>query len=415
MKRLICLIALLSGMAFAQADGPGGATNGTVPNKCGRGSNPCTVANALTVGTTLTVSGLATFSGGALVGAGTPNEGTTGTDLNGTAEFVNTGGVGQLKKCATSKRYCFLVVKETSCAGGTGCTTGNAYVNGAFTESDTFSNTAVAFNWFKGSTTAAGQVEDTGVANTSACPVGITCLGFALTAGSGAQTVVRLSPITQVPAVSTSVAGLAPQGDNNASHFLNGQLGWTTPAGGSSVLDDCSNGACLSGTVANISNTATETTVYSYTVPANTLTANSNHGCIATTIYGTFLNNSGSAITYDVKVKLGAGPTTLIDTGNSGSMSASGSARMVNYEVLVCGNGTNASQTSSLFVNSFTPVNAATTGTGAWATSAIIGGFVGAASALDSTTTQALAITVKLSSGTSTVTFTVDHVETVVR
>jgi hypothetical protein len=151
-----------------------------------------------------TVAGSESVAGSLFVGAGTPNEGTTGTDLNGTAEFVNTAGVVQLKACATSKRYCFLVVKESSCGGGTGCTTGNAWVQGAFTETDTFSNTAVVGNWFKGSTTAAKQVEDTGTANTSACPTGVTCLGYAMTAGSGAQTVVRTAPGRELRSPSTA-------------------------------------------------------------------------------------------------------------------------------------------------------------------------------------------------------------------
>jgi len=213
MKRLICLIALLSGMAFAQADGPGGATNGTVPNKCGRGSNPCTVANALTV------SGLATLSGGALVGAGTPNEGTTGTDLNGTAEFVNVAGVGYLKACATTSRYCFLVVKETSCAGGTGCTTGNAYVNGAFTEAMTFSNTSVVGNWTVQSTANAKQVMDSGVPNTQPCPS--TCLGFALTAGTSSQTVVVLSPIQGTAVVVTTSTPITVSSLYTSAYYFN--------------------------------------------------------------------------------------------------------------------------------------------------------------------------------------------------
>jgi hypothetical protein len=176
----------------------------------------------LVVPGTSTIAGSESVAGSLFVGAGTPNEGTTGTDLNGTAEFVNTAGAVQLKACATSKRYCFLVVKESSCGGGTGCTTGNAWVQGAFTETDTFSNTAVVGNWFKGSTTAAKQVEDTGTANTSQCPVGVTCLGFAMTAGSGAQTVVRTAPVIGPNSGAAQTNGIVFVGTPNTGVAMTG-------------------------------------------------------------------------------------------------------------------------------------------------------------------------------------------------
>jgi len=291
-------------------------TNGDVYS-CGSGNTwrleashgaTCDSSGNCTISGTLTVSGLATFSGGALVGAGTPNEGTTGTDLNANAKFVNTAGVVQLQKCLTTDTLCFLVIKETSCAGGTGCTTGNAYVQGAFTETDSCSTACAVNKWVKASSGTGGQVMDTGVANTSPCPVSTTCLGFAMTAGTGPQTIVRLSPIVQVPAATSSVAGtVTVTGNTNvavsqsgaatsgkcAQYDANGNLAAASVACGSSaatqILHCGANSFAVTGTkwvACGLGVTASATETDAYTVLAT--------GGTTTALYAMLTKNSGA-------------------------------------------------------------------------------------------------------------------------
>jgi len=86
-----------------------------------------------------------------------------------------------------------------------------------------------------------------------------------------------------------------------------------------------------------VENTVTETDIFSYTVPANTLgTLNALHIRFG----GSFLNSSGSGVTYTMRFKFGA--TTLFSDVTA-SFASSAIRRPLDFDVVLAANGaTNA-------------------------------------------------------------------------
>lgn len=92
-------------------------------------------------------------------------------------------------------------------------------------------------------------------------------------------------------------------------------------------------------------NTVTETTVYSYSVPANTLGSNRELFLHAK---GDYLNNSGAGSDFTVKVKLGS---TTIFTGPTVNHSANASRRSWTIKAYICAaNATNAQRVDAQYV-----------------------------------------------------------------
>ncbi len=109
--------------------------------------------------------------------------------------------------------------------------------------------------------------------------------------------------------------------------------------------------------------TVAETTIYSYTIPANTLGANDE---IHTRILNYYFNNTGSSRGYIIKVKLGG--TTIVDFDTSSSYFSSNSAkRLVKVDVYISSLGATNSQYVTIQVNhasGTSPSGSITTGEG---------------------------------------------------
>lgn len=108
--------------------------------------------------------------------------------------------------------------------------------------------------------------------------------------------------------------------------------------------------------------TTTETTIYSYTIPANTLGANDE---IYTRILNYYLNNTGSAKGYVIKVKLGG--TTVIDFDTTTFFGSNSAKRLVKVDIYISSLGATNSQYVTMQINhasGSTPSGSITTGEG---------------------------------------------------
>lgn len=134
-----------------------------------------------------------------------------------------------------------------------------------------------------------------------------------------------------------------------------------------------------------ISNTVTETTLYSVTIPANTL---GTAGCVRVSLSGQGLNNVGTAQSFAMRIKYGgsAGTSTAI-TENS-----SASARYSDFVGRVCGNGTTGTQ---VVVYTWTLAGDSSASSGTLA--------------IDSTVDQTLLVAMTLSTASASMTWTHDH------
>lgn len=114
-------------------------------------------------------------------------------------------------------------------------------------------------------------------------------------------------------------------------------------SGGSNLDQDCwfdnvfvldqyaRTGTYIDHTAASISNSLTLTEMFSYTIPANTMKANTT---ARLTLHGTFLNNSGSNRTFNTRIRLGS--TTLVSSGSSfGGVTFSTSASERSVKIVV--------------------------------------------------------------------------------
>lgn len=144
----------------------------------------------------------------------------------------------------------------------------------------------------------------------------------AMLAGSIVDT--KLSQLTTAEKVSgtaltglastPSVAGIIPvanlgSGTPSASNFLRGDGTYAVPTGISAGVATINYTKMQDTSSSNVTvtNTATETTIYTYSVPANTLGTNR---ALRFTLNGTYLNNSAANRTVTVRVKYGA--TTIL-------------------------------------------------------------------------------------------------------
>lgn len=91
---------------------------------------------------------------------------------------------------------------------------------------------------------------------------------------------------------------------------------------------------------ADVTNTAAETTVYTYTVPGGTLSTNK---MLRITLIGDSLNNTGGGVNLTVKLKYGA--TTILSTGAT-SIGADASRRMVVFTAVLGAQNSASAQTA---------------------------------------------------------------------
>jgi len=116
-----------------------------------------------------------------------------------------------------------------------------------------------------------------------------------------ADSLVTLTDVT-TNNVSTTKHGFAPKLPGNTTTFLRGDGQYAAPAISGVAAQD------RSTSQTSVTNTTTETTIYSYTVPGGTLGTSN---MLRLTIWGQYLNNTGGARTLTIKVKYGA--TTVAD------------------------------------------------------------------------------------------------------
>lgn len=200
--------------------------------------------------------------------------------------------------------------------------------------------------------------------------------------------------LTSLPSI-PSGAGLIPTanlgtGSATTGTFLRGDQSWQAIPGGSGGSNTLNYTKVLGtdGTVTTISNSAAQTTIYSFSVPGNTLSTNK---FLKLELDGTYLQNSGANRTANIQV--GYGTTTLINvsTGNLGASATTGNWI---YYISLDANGATNAQVASLR-------GYHVTGSGNIVTVNSVG-----ASAIDSTLSQNLTVKTTLSSATATQTYT---------
>jgi hypothetical protein len=134
-------------------------------------------------------------------------------------------------------------------------------------------------------------------------------------------------------------------------------------------------------------------------IGANVLSTN---GVARITCWGDLLNNTGgNATPQRWKVKLGSGPTTVLDTGTGGTIGASASRFAWRAQIEIINLGATNSQWVSLIIHAFTPVasssnNGLTTGEGQYviATNNLIIGEGGNTASIDTTASMAVIFSV---------------------
>jgi hypothetical protein len=153
-------------------------------------------------------------------------------------------------------------------------------------------------------------------------------------------------------------------------------------------------------TVNEVVSTAVETTVYTFSVPANTLSTNR---AIRLTLLGTYLNNSGS--NRDLTPKVTFGGTTVTGTATTG-WGSSASRRLITLEVVISAfNATNAQRAAGKF-----RVGPAGSVDGTLV-AATLYDFYHNALAIDTTIAQTLAVTWTHSFSASTISFICECVQ----
>lgn len=158
------------------------------------------------------------------------------------------------------------------------------------------------------------------------------------------------------------------------------------PAAGLTVLN-------RSLTTVSVVNTITETTVYSFTIPANTLGAD---GGLYFYLAGTYLNNSGAARNLTVNIKLGA---TTVFSDTYSSIAASASQRLFNLVLL----GLNATASSQKWGPGHAYVGSA--GDTGFAGASILAQLAYATSAVNTAVNALFAVTVTHSAASASLQF----------
>lgn len=141
-------------------------------------------------------------------------------------------------------------------------------------------------------------------------------------------------------------------------------------------------------TQVTVSNSVTETTLYTYSIPANQLGTDK---VLEGLVEGTYLNNSAANRTVRVRVKYGA--TTILDktSGNLGTSATSGTFSINFY---LANQGANNVQQAYMYCSFESGANVSVDFTDR------------GVAAIDSTTTQSLVVTVALTNATATQTIT---------
>lgn len=135
----------------------------------------------------------------------------------------------------------------------------------------------------------------------------------------------------------------------------------------------------------NVVDTTTETDIYRYSVPANTLGSSR---ALRLTLYGRYQNNTGANRTFTIKAKYGA--TTFFD-GSTPNIASSADYRAVTIEVTLLANGATNSQ------EAFGEVNiGGVPGSGSWGTNGnnVLSSLAYTTMSIDSTAAADLAVTI---------------------
>jgi hypothetical protein len=212
-----------------------------------------------------------------------------------------------------------------------------------------------------------------------------------------------LVDFSAVNASSTTEGLKLPQAADVSVATAEGQVSWDTDGdtlyvGTGSAVKGMNRVEDRSSSTTTVSNTTTETSVYSYSIPASTLGST---GALRVTLFGTYANTSGSNRTVTVKVKLGS--TTLYDdvTGNP---SSNANTRAVQFNlILLNANSTNAQKLAGNLM--FGNAGATTNGTGELGSTATRNVPIYGTASEDTTSAKTLDITVTHSAAASTISF----------
>lgn len=146
----------------------------------------------------------------------------------------------------------------------------------------------------------------------------------------------------------------------------------------------------------NIDNDNSETTIYTYTIPAGTLSAT---GEIRLKIISEFYNNTGSSRGYTVKVKLGG--STVVEFAAGNSIGTTATRRLTTLVVTLSATGATNSQIVTLenyLASTASAFGTVTTGTGLSMGTAVNAGLWNSGTlSTDMTANQTLAVTITLS------------------
>lgn len=189
-------------------------------------------------------------------------------------------------------------------------------------------------------------------------------------------------------APSSAASRLLGRGDSGAGDYQEITVGANLTMTGTTLAATASGGALNTVGQFDLVNSAAETSVYSFSVTANTLATTR---ALRLTLFGDYLNNSGAGRTFTLRIKYGA--TTLYDD-TTGSLTASAVRRAQQFVIHLGNTGTTNAQFLSwdwLLSN----VAATTAGLGDLATAVFGNNQGGGSAAEDSTTTLTFNVTIQ--------------------
>lgn len=186
--------------------------------------------------------------------------------------------------------------------------------------------------------------------------------------------------VQSIASVGTSGQVLTSNGAGALPTFQAASGGWTT-------------GIIFStgSTTAAITNSAAETSVFSGTIPANTLGTN---GAVRIIMHGQMLQDVGTAQGYTLRIKYGG--TTMYSSSTGNLFGTSSTRRAYRMEFILASDGTTSSQRVFGAANNFAPANTPTAGYTALTGTPEFSYEVGGTAAADSTVSQTFEITIQL-------------------